>query len=199
MKVGPVLSNSFGHGSSILWVYAPCRFLLSLTNLIASNWIVTVMTQDLSIIPPDLIARVHALCAGENDSIAIMATVAAELFHAVDGYDWVGFYRVVAPNLLKIGPYQGGHGCVVIPFDSGVCGAAATKGAIQLVNDVDLFEGHIACSSSTKSELVIPCFNQGGQLLGVLDIDSDQPNFFTWHGAYQLDLMLRQLFQNTSS
>ena len=135
------------------------------------------MTQDSSIIRPDLIARIHALCEGEDDSIAIMATVSAELFHAVDGYDWVGFYRVVAPDLLKIGPYQGGHGCLVIPFDRGVCGAAARQQAIQLVEDVNRFEGHIACSSSTKSELVIPCFNQGGYLLGVLDIDSDQPIF----------------------
>ena len=154
------------------------------------------MMQDFSIIRPNLIARIHALCEGEDDSIAIMATVSAELFHAVDGYDWVGFYRVVAPDLLKIGPYQGGHGCLVIPFDRGVCGAAARQQAIQIVNNVDDFEGHIACSSSTKSELVIPCFNQGGHLLGVLDIDSDQPDFFTGQNADQLDQMLRQLFQN---
>ena len=156
------------------------------------------MTQDISIICPDLIARIHALCESEDDSIAIMATVSAELFNAVDGYDWVGFYRVVAPNLLKIGPYQGGHGCLVIPFDRGVCGVAARQQAIQLVEDVDRFKGHIACSSSTKSELVIPCFGQDGHLLGVLDIDSDQPNFFSWQDAGQLDQMLRQLFQNAS-
>ena len=157
------------------------------------------MMQDISIIRPDLIARIQALCEGEDDSIAIMATISAELFNAVDGYDWVGFYRVVAPDLLKIGPYQGGHGCLVVPFDRGVCGAAARQQAIQLVNDVDHFEGHIACSSSTKSELVIPCFNQGGRLLGVLDIDSDQPHFFSWQDADLLDQMLRQLFQNVSS
>lgn len=157
------------------------------------------MMQNISIIRPDLIAHIHSLCEGEDDSIAIMATVSAELFHAVEGYDWVGFYRVVAPNLLKIGPYQGKHGCLAIPFDRGVCGAAARKKAIQLVENVDHYEGHIVCSSRTKSELVIPCFNQGGRLLGVLDIDSDQPNFFKWQDANQLDRMLRQLFQNTSS
>ena len=156
------------------------------------------MTQDISIFMPDLIARIHALCEGENDSIAIMATVSAELFNAVNGYDWVGFYRVVAPDLLKIGPYQGGHGCVSIPFDRGVCGTAARRKTIQLVDDVDRFEGHIACSSTTKSELVVPCFNQAGRLLGVLDIDSNQPNFFKWQHADQLDQMLRQLFQNAS-
>ena len=180
-------------------IYSHSRLLLSLTGEKISTWITIIVTQDISIICPDLIARIHALCEGEDDFIAIMATVSAELFHAVDGYNWVGFYRVVAPNLLKIGPYQGGHGCLAIPFDRGVCGAAARQQAIQLVEDVDRFEGHIACSSSTKSELVIPCFNQSGLLLGVLDIDSDQPCFFKWQDADQLDQLLRQLFQNTSS
>ena len=182
-----------------MWLMLQCCFLLSLSDGNASNWIASVMTQGIPIISPDLIARIHALCEGEDDSIAIMATVSTELFHAVNGYDWVGFYRVVAPNLLKIGPYQGGHGCLVIPFDRGVCGAAARHKTIQLVDDVDRFEGHIACSSSTKSELVIPCYNKGGCLLGVLDIDSDQPHFFTWQDADQLDQLLCQLFQNTSS
>ena len=180
-------------------IYAQCSFLLSLTNDKISTWITKIVTQDLSIIRPDLIARIHALCKGEEDFIAIMATVSAELFHAVDGYDWVGFYRVVAPDLLKIGPYQGGHGCLVIPFGRGVCGVAARQQAIQLVEDVDCFEGHIACSSSTKSELVIPCFDQSGHLLGVLDIDSEQPNFFKWQDADHLDQMLRQLFKNAPS
>jgi L-methionine (R)-S-oxide reductase len=157
------------------------------------------MEEKCSSVPADLMARIYSLCEDEDDLIAIMATVSAELFQAVEGFDWVGFYRVVAPNLLKIGPYQGGHGCLVIPFDQGVCGAAARYKTIQLIDDVDTFEGHIACSSSTKSELVIPCFNQSGHLLGVLDIDSDQPHFFTWQDADQLDQMLRQLFQNVSS
>ena len=87
---------------------------------------------------------------------------------------------MVAPDLLKVGPYQSGNGCLVIPFDRGVCGAAARRQAIQLVDDFNRFERHIARSSSAKSELVIPCFNQGGQLLGVLDIDSDQPHFSVW-------------------
>ena len=179
-------------------IYAHCRFLLLLMDDKISTWITTIMPEDISIICPDLIARIHALCKGEEDPIAIMATVSAELFQAVDGYDWVGFYRVVEPDLLKIGPYQGSHGCLAIPFDRGVCGAAAGQRTIQLVDDVDRFDGHIACSSTTKSELVIPCFNQGGHLLGVLDIDSDQLNFFTWQDAGQLDQMLRQLFQNAS-
>ena len=179
--------------------YANYRFLLSLLEDKASTWTATIMMQDISIIRPDLIASIHALCEGEDDAIAIMATVSAELSYAVDGYDWVGFYRVVAPNLLKIGPYQGGHGCLVIPFDRGVCGGAARQQTIQLVEDVDRFEGYIACSSRTKSELVIPCFDQDGHLLGVLDIDSEQPNFFKWQDADQLDQMLRHLFKNAPS
>ena len=72
---------------------------------------------------------IAALTEGETDQVALMATVACELHHADDRFDWTGFYRVVAPELLKIGPYQGGHGCLVIPFDRGVCGAAARTGA----------------------------------------------------------------------
>ena len=148
------------------------------------------MTQDILIIRPDLIAHIHALCEGDDDSIAIMAKVLAELFHVVDGYDWVGFYRVVATSLSKIGPYQGGHGCLVIPFNRGVCGAAKRQRAIQLFVGVDFFDGHIACSSSMKSGLVIPCFSRGDQLLGVLDIDLGRPHFFhgrmliNWVGRY---------------
>ena len=69
----------------------------------------------------DLRARIRALTEGETDEVALMATVAGELHHADDRFDWTGFYRVVAPELLKIGPYQGGHGCLVIPFSRGVC------------------------------------------------------------------------------
>ena len=156
------------------------------------------MDQSSVAIQPNLIARIYAVCDVEDDVIAIMATVSAELYHAVDGFDWVGFYRVVSPGLLKIGPYQGRHGCLVIPFDRGVCGAAARQKAIQIVDDVDSFDGHIACSTSTKSELVIPCFDAGGQLLGVLDIDSDTPAFFTAEDASQLDQMLRRLFYRAS-
>ena len=156
------------------------------------------MDQTSVTIQPDLIASIYAICDGEDDAIAIMATVSAELYHAVDGFDWVGFYRVVSPGLLKIGPYQGGRGCLVIPFDRGVCGAAARQQAIQIVDDVENFDGHIACSTSTKSELVIPCFDAGGQLLGVLDIDSDSPAFFTAEDASQLDQMLRRLFCRAS-
>ena len=127
----------------------------------------------------ELLSRILALVEGEDDEIAKMATVTCEVFQNREGFDWVGFYRVTAPQMLKIGPYQGGHGCIQIPFDRGVCGAAAREEKTQLVDDVDSFPGHIACSSSTRSELVVPCFNAQGILIAVFDIDSDTPSFFS--------------------
>ena len=120
------------------------------------------------------LARIDTLIDGETDLIAIMATVACELHHAFSHFHWTGFYRAVAPNLLKIGPYQGGHGCLRIPFDRGVCGAAARSRQTQLVPDIRQRADHIACSSATLSEIVVPVITPGGQLLAVLDIDSDR-------------------------
>jgi GAF domain-containing protein len=137
---------------------------------------------------------IAALTEGETDPIALMATTACEVHHADDRFDWTGFYRVVAPELLKIGPYQGGHGCLVIPFDRGVCGAAARTGQVQLVADVDAFPGHIACASSTQSELVLPVWNGAGTLLAVFDLDSDQPDAFTQQDADALALILQNTF-----
>jgi len=141
-----------------------------------------------------LAKTIAALTEGETDQVGLMATVAWEVHHAEDRFDWTGFYRVTAPELLKIGPYQGGHGCLVIPFDKGVCGAAARTGQIQLVDDVDAFPGHIACASSTRSELVIPVHNRSGALLGVFDIDSDQPAAFTKIDADALQSILDTTF-----
>lgn len=124
-------------------------------------------------------ANILSLTEGETDTVALMATVACELHHGHPFADWTGFYRVVAPDLLKIGPYQGGHGCLVIPFARGVCGAAARTGQVLNVPDVDAFPGHIACSSTTRSELVLPVWNGAGRLLGVLDLDSNTPSAFT--------------------
>ena len=137
---------------------------------------------------------IQSLTAGETDAVALMATVACELHHADDRFDWTGFYRVTAPELLKIGPYQGGHGCLVIPFSRGVCGAAARSGQVQLVDDVDAFPGHIACAGSTRSEIVLPVWDGAGTLLGVLDIDSNQPSAFTQNDADQLTTILETVF-----
>lgn len=141
-----------------------------------------------------LAARIRALTEGETDEVALMATLACEIHQSDDRFDWTGFYRVVAPELLKIGPYQGGHGCLVIPFSRGVCGAAARTGQVQLVPDVDAFPGHIACASSTRSEIVLPFWGKDGRLIGVLDIDSDQPDAFTDEDATRLAAILEEVF-----
>ena len=146
----------------------------------------------------DLRARIASLCEGETDEIALMATVAGELFHSDNRFDWVGFYRVTAPELLKIGPYQGGHGCLTIPFSRGVCGAAARTRETQLVADVNAFEGHIACASSTQSEVVLPVLNTSGDLIAVLDIDSNQPNAFNDEDATALGEILSNVFERPS-
>lgn len=125
-----------------------------------------------------VIGRIRALSAGETDRIAVMATVVCELHHRFAAFDWTGFYRVVAPGLLKVGPYQGGHGCLAIPFERGVCGASARSRQTQVVPDVTQFPDHIACSATTRAEIVVPVIDPEGELVAVLDIDSNQPGAF---------------------
>ncbi len=146
----------------------------------------------------DTLAKtIAALTDGETDPVALMATVTCEVHHADDRFDWTGFYRVTEPGVLKIGPYQGGHGCLVIPFSRGVCGAAARTGKVQLVPDVDAFDGHIACASSTRSELVLPVRDGAGRIIAVFDIDSNQPDAFTQADADALSQILAQVFGRT--
>lgn len=142
----------------------------------------------------DVTKSIAALCEGETDSITKMATISCELFHAMEGFDWVGFYRVVEPGLLKVGPYQGGHGCLAIPFEKGVCGACASEEKTQLVPDVNAFPGHIACSSSTQSEIVLPVF-ENGKLIAVLDVDSNSPDDFDENDQQALEAILNSSFQ----
>jgi len=124
-------------------------------------------------------ARITSLLDGEDDWIAAMATVSCELHGSFEYFDWTGFYRNKDGKTLVIGPYQGSHGCLRIDFARGVCGAAARTRETQLVADVNAFPGHIACSSSTQSEIVVPIVTPNGRLLGVLDVDSNTPAAFT--------------------
>ncbi|WP_226689229.1 GAF domain-containing protein [Ruegeria arenilitoris] len=143
----------------------------------------------------DTLAKtIAALTEGETDQVALMATITCEVHHADDRFDWTGFYRVTQPGLLKIGPYQGGHGCLVIPFDRGVCGAAARTGEVQLVPDVEAFPGHIACATSTRSELVLPVRDASGKVIAVFDIDSNQPDAFTDQDATVFGAILTDVF-----
>lgn len=145
-----------------------------------------------------LAKTISALTSGETDAVSLMATVTCEVHHADTRFDWTGFYRVVGPELLKIGPYQGGHGCLVIPFSRGVCGACARTGQVQRVADVEAFPGHIACASSTRSELVLPVRDGAGLLIAVFDIDSDQPDAFTSEDATALQAILDEVFHNAT-
>ena len=145
----------------------------------------------------DLTQRILAVAEGETDRVALMATVVCEVHHSDVRFDWTGFYRVVAPELLKIGPYQGGHGCIEIPFSRGVCGACARSGQAQIVPDVDAFPGHIACASTTRSELVLPVRDGSGTLIAVFDIDSDLPDAFTEGDANALSAILNRVFERS--
>jgi len=122
--------------------------------------------------------RLALLLDGEDDWIAALATVTSELHQAFEYFDWTGFYRAARPDTLIIGPYQGGHGCLRIPFGRGVCGTAARDRRTVVVPDVGAFPGHIACSSTTRSEIVVPVLGLAGDVLGVLDVDSNQPDAF---------------------
>lgn len=141
-------------------------------------------------------AHLESLLDGEDDLIAAMATMVGELHNAFAYFHWTGFYRAIpdeAARMLVIGPYQGGHGCLRIAFDRGVCGAAARTRTTQLVPDVELFPGHIACSSSTRSEIVVPVLSRGGTLLAVLDVDSDHEAAFTDVDQQHLEAICRDL------
>ncbi len=109
----------------------------------------------------------------EQDWVAAMATVACELHHRFRYFHWTGFYRAADDDVLVVGPYQGGHGCLRVPFSRGVCGACARSKKTVVVEDVRTFDGHIACSTTTQSEIVVPVVARDGSLIAVLDVDSD--------------------------
>ena len=126
-----------------------------------------------------MLTELESLLDGLDDPIAVMATVASVIHENLAYSSWTGFYRVVAPELLRIGPYQGALGCLEIPFDRGVCGAAARERRSQLVPDVEAFPGHIACDAAARSEVVVPILSPAGELVAVLDLDSHQAAAFT--------------------
>lgn len=125
----------------------------------------------------ELHSQLDAVLEGIQDDVTMMSTAACLIHHSLAVASWTGFYRVVAPNLLRVGPYQGPLGCLEIAFDRGVCGAAARSRQTQLVPDVHEFPGHVACDVAARSEIVIPVF-RGDDLIAVLDVDSHQPAAF---------------------
>lgn len=138
----------------------------------------------------ELLPQLEALIADETDLTANLANISAALKTAFDPL-WVGFY-MVKDNELVLGPFQGPIACTRISFGKGVCGTAWQTGLTQLVPDVDQFPGHIACSSSSRSEIVVPVFFQR-QVVMVLDIDSDQLNHFDETDRYYLEKLAEML------
>lgn len=131
-----------------------------------------------------LLPQVKSLCEGEDDMIAKMANVAA-LLHTEFGFWWTGFYRVVNNELL-LGPFQGPLACVHIGYGKGVCGTAWKERRAVVVPDVEEFPGHIACSSESRSEIVVPMNNKDGEIIAVLDIDSRELGTFDDTDAHWL-------------
>ncbi|NTW86050.1 MAG: GAF domain-containing protein [Holophagaceae bacterium] len=138
--------------------------------------------------------QIRAAVEGETDEVALEATLACLLWETLVQANWCGFYRRVEESLLAVGPYQGGMGCLRIPFDKGVCGACARTGATQLVPDVHAFPGHIACDGATRSELVIPV-RVGGRVVAVLDLDSTHLDGFSPAEARILEDLLACSFR----
>ena len=141
--------------------------------------------------------RISCLIGSETDIVSAMSTMVCELYHAFDPFHWVGFYRVTTPGILKVGPYQGTHGCLTIPFSQGVCGRCAREATSQIVDDVTQLPYHIACSTSTLSEIVVPVLDLQSRVRAVLDIDSDEPAAFNAEDARNLErlcLLLGPIF-----
>jgi len=125
----------------------------------------------------ELDGHIRAVLEGVDDPITAMATVACLVHHAF-GHLWTGFYRVVAPGLLRVGPYQGALGCLEIAFGKGVCGTAAAEQRTVVVADVATFAGHISCDGRSRSEIVLPVKDRQGALVSVFDVDSEHVNAF---------------------
>ena len=136
-----------------------------------------------------LVPQIEALVFGETDMTANLANIAAALKEAFDFF-WVGFY-IKKENQLVLGPFQGPIACTRINFNRGVCGHCYSTKQTVIVPDVEIFPGHIACSSASKSEIVLPAFDKNGDVFLVLDVDSDVLNDFSTDDAEGLEQIMR--------
>ena len=136
-----------------------------------------------------LVPQIEALVFGETDTTANLANIAAALKEAFDFF-WVGFY-IKKENQLVLGPFQGPIACTRINFNRGVCGHCYSTKQTVIVPDVEVFPGHIACSSASKSEIVLPAFDKNGDVFLVLDVDSDVLNDFSTDDAEGLEQIMR--------
>ena len=138
-----------------------------------------------------LTEQIRALIEGETDSVAVMANVCAAI-HETMGFWWTGFYRVKDGELV-LGPFQGPVACMHIGFGKGVCGTAWKDGRTVIVSDVEQFPGHIACSSLSRSEIVVPVFSKDGEIVAVFDIDSKELSNFDETDQEYLEGICRML------
>ncbi|MBR1401938.1 MAG: GAF domain-containing protein [Prevotella sp.] len=144
-----------------------------------------------------LLQQVECLIEGERNEVGVLANVAAAIKETMQFF-WVGFY-LVRNDELALGPFQGSVACYHIGYGKGVCGAAWAKRETLVVKDVEEFPGHIACSSLSRSEIVVPMFNGAGEVVGVLDIDSTELATFDEEDKEQLEalagIVARQLYR----
>ena len=138
-----------------------------------------------------LTEQIRALIEGEKDGVAVMANVCAAI-HETMGFFWTGFYRVVDGELV-LGPFQGPVACMHIGFGRGVCGSAWKQRQTIVVPDVEQFPGHIACSSLSRSEIVVPLFSDNGEVQAVLDIDSKELNTFDDTDRHYLEAICKMI------
>lgn len=137
----------------------------------------------------ELASHAFNVLAAIDDHVTGMATISALTHHAF-GFLWTGFYRLVTPSLLRVGPYQGTVGCLEIALGQGVCGAAARERRTIIVPDVNAFPGHITCDPRSRSEIVVPVFGSTGDLIAVLDIDSEKRGVFDEHDRAGLERLV---------
>lgn len=146
-------------------------------------------TTDRQKVYDQIIPQIESLVSGETDQVANLGNIAAALKEAF-GFLWVGFY-IAKENQLVLGPFQGPIACTRIDFDKGVCGHCYSTKKTVIVPDVDKFPGHIVCSSAARSEIVLPVFDEHGNVLMVLDVDSDRPDNFSETDAVELGKITR--------
>jgi len=150
-------------------------------------------TSDRKKIYDELAPQIAALVSGETDLVANLANITAALKEAF-GFFWIGFY-VVKENQLVLSAFQGTIACTRIDFDKGVCGHCYTTRQTVIVPDVEAFPGHIACSSASKSEIVLPIFHASGEVVMVLDVDSDKLDDFSEVDAEGLQKIVKIIEQ----
>jgi len=157
----------------------------------AETLIITADRKDKPAVYSELLAQLDALLGGESDEIACMANTVAAIWE-VFGFFWIGFYRLKEKELV-LGPFQGPIACTRIAFGKGVCGSSWKENKTVVVPDVDLFPGHIACSSLSRSEIVVPLRDNSGNVRGVLDVDSSVLNDFDERDQAGLEAICRLL------